>query len=161
MPTVELIYVLLAVGLGIVLYRYFSGHGGLRISHSALGALPAEGEIVVRQHLVRWRSAEDGSFVAGWQLESGHIVAMNVTFDAKRDPEASAEDADTGVMELKVDRRVLARGVSWTDQIRDRALRADTEAILKVLAREAKGGQTERKRMDAARPVGDDHRLDD
>ena len=62
---------------------------------------------------------------------------------------------------LRVDRRTLARGVRWTDQIRDRALRADVEAILKVLAREAKGGQSERARMDAARPVGADAELED
>lgn len=154
MPSVELFYVVLAIVLGVLLYRYFSGHGGMRVSYAALGSLPAEGEIPVRRHLVRWRAAEDGSFVAGWQAESGNIVAVNVTFE--RDEDATAEEADQGVMELTVDRRVLARDVRWTDQIRDRALRADVEAILKVLAREAKGGRSEQARMAAARPVGDD-----
>lgn len=147
----ELFYVLIAVALGVVLYRYFSGHGGLRISRKELGTLPHEGEIEVRHHVVRWRSAEDGSFVAGWQLGSGQVVAMNVTFDG--DPDEVDEDSDQGVMELKADRRVLARNVRFTDQIRDRSLRADVEAILKALAREARGGRAERKRMDTARPV--------
>ena len=158
MPNVELIYVAIAIGIGVVLYRYFSGHGGVKVSRAALGTLPPEGQIQVRRYQVRWRSAEDGSFVAGWQLESGHIVAMSVTFadaEAMADPE-DKEDSDLGQLELKVDRRILARNVGWTDQIRDRALRSDTEAILKALEREAKGGKSERRRMDAARPVGDD-----
>ena len=47
LPT-ELIYVLAALGVGVVLYRYFSGHGGVRVSHQELGSLPPEGEIPVR-----------------------------------------------------------------------------------------------------------------
>jgi hypothetical protein len=158
MPT-ELLYVLIAAVIGVLLYRYFSGHGGIQVTFSDYGSLPPEGQITVRQHLVRWRSAEDGSFVAGWQLDSGHVVAMTVDFD--RLGGEGSEDADQGVLSLRVDRRTLARGVRWTDQIRDRALRADVEAILKVLAREAKGGQSERARMDAARPVGADAELED
>jgi hypothetical protein len=155
----ELIYVLAALGVGVVLYRYFSGHGGIRISRRELGSLPADGEVPVRGHVVRWRSAEDGSFVAGWPLASGQVVAMNVTFDG--DPAEVDEEADQGVMEIKADRRVLARQVRFTDQIRDRALRADVEVILKALAREARGGRTERRRMARAKPVANERRLDD
>jgi hypothetical protein len=147
----ELIYVLAAVGVGVVLFRFFSGHGGIRVSRNELGTLPAEGEVPVRGHTIRWRSAEDGSFVAGWPIASGQVVAMSVTFDG--DPADVDEDADQGVLELKAERRVLARGVRFTDQIRDRALRADVEAILKALAREARGGRTERRRMATAKPV--------
>lgn len=153
MPT-ELLYVIAALVAGYFLYRYFSGHGGVRISQTALGSLPAEGEIVVRQHQVRWRSAEDGSFVAAWPLASGRLVAMKVTFDI--DEEAVEEAADQGQLEISIDRRVMARNVTWTDQIKDRSLRADAEAVLKALAREAKGGVTERRRIRRARPVKPD-----
>jgi hypothetical protein len=157
MPPIEMIYVLAALAVGAVLYRFFSGHGGLRVSRKELGSLPADGEIPVRGHVVRWRSAEDGSFVAGWALASGEVVAMNVTFDG--DPTEADEDADQGVLELKAGRRVLARSVRWTDQIRDRALRADVEAILKALAREARGGRTERRRAATAKPVAEVRRI--
>jgi hypothetical protein len=156
LPT-ELIYLLAAVAVGVVLYRYFGGHGGMRVSHSQLGALPAEGEITVRDYPVRWRSAEDGSFVAGWALADGHVVAMRVTFD--RDPAEVDVDPDQGVMEISIDRRRLARDVRFTDQIRDRALRADVEAILKALTREARGGTSERKRIASAKPVSSDREI--
>lgn len=157
LPT-ELIYVLAALGVGIVLYRYFSGHGGTQLSRKEFGNLPPEGEILVRGHTVRWRSAEDGSFVAAWPIASGQVVAMRVTFDG--DPAEADEEADQGVLELKADRRVLARGVRWTDEIRDRTLRADVEAILKALAREARGGRTEKQRIARAKPVSNDRTLD-
>lgn len=150
MPT-ELLYLLAAIAIGAVLYRFFSGHGGLRISRRELGTLPAEGGVTVRGHPVRWRSAEDGSFVAGWPLADGHLVAMRVTFDG--DPAEVDDDADQGSLELSIDRRRLARDVRFTDQIHDRALRSDVEAILKVLAREARGGTSERKRIATAKPV--------
>lgn len=153
----ELIYLLAAVGVGVVLYRFFSGHGGVRISRRELGNLPAEGEVGVRGHPVRWRSAEDGSFVAGWPLADGHVVAMSVTFDGN--PVEIDEDADQGLLELSIDRRRLARNVRWTDQIQDRTLRADVEAILKTLAREARGGKTERKRIATAKPVTRDREI--
>jgi hypothetical protein len=156
LPT-ELIYVLAAVIVGAVLFRFFSGHGGVRISRRDLGSLPPDGEVTVRGHPVRWRSADDGSFVAGWPLADGHVVAMRVTFDG--DPEAGVEDADQGLLELSIDRRPLARNVRWTDQIRDRTLRADAEAILRMLAREARGGTTERKRIATAKPVTRDREI--
>ena len=85
---------------------------------------------------------------------------MNVTFDVVWADADSDADADQGVLELKADRRFLARGVRWTDEIRDRTLRADVEAILKALAREARGGRTEKRRIASAKPVSDERRLD-
>lgn len=155
----ELIYVLAAVAIGAVLYRFFSGHGGVQISRRALGTLPAEGEVEVRGHPVRWRSAEDGSFVAGWPLADGHVVAMNVTFDG--DPADVDDDADQGVLQLRIDRRSLARDVRWTDQIHDRTLRGDVEAILKTLTREARGGTSERRRIATAKPVKQDREIEE
>lgn len=157
MLPIELIYVLAAVAIGAVLYRFFSGHGGVRISRRELGSLPAEGEVPVRGFAVRWRSAEDGSFVAGWPLADGHVVAMSVTFDG--DAVDVDDDADQGVLELRIDRRRLARNVRWTDEIRNRSLRADVEAILKSLAREARGGRTERRRIATAKPVIEERKI--
>lgn len=156
LPT-ELVYVLAAAIVGVVLYRFFSGHGGLRVSRSRLGSLTSEGEVVVRGFPVRWRAAEDGAFVAGWALADGHVVAMSVTFDG--DATGVDDDTDQGVLELRIDRRRLARGVRWTDQIHDRTLRADVEAILKALAREAHGGNTERRRIATAKPVTRDREI--
>ena len=101
MPGMELFYVLVAVGLGVVLYRYFSGHGGVRISRAELGDLPPEGELVVRRHHVRWTSAEDGSFAAVWQLASGRWVGMRIVFDAAED--AVGDEADQGRLDLTID----------------------------------------------------------
>jgi hypothetical protein len=148
---IELVYLLVAVGIGMLIWRYFTGHGGIDIVREDYAGLPAEGQIVVRHHQVRWEAAEDDSFVAAWQLASGHFVIMRVHFD-----EGDEDAPDQGHLELRVDKRVLAEGVGWTEKIRDRALRADVEAVLKVLAREARTARSDRSRLGRARSVGDD-----
>jgi hypothetical protein len=150
----EFVYLLAAVGLGVVLYRYFTGHGGLHISRAKLGDLPAEGEVDVRGHSVRWTSADDGSFAALWPTANGHVASIRVLFGTD-DEDADDGDRDQGHLELALDRRRVARDVTWTDQIRDRSLRGDVEAVLKALAREAKGAKRDARRVAAAKPVGD------
>ena len=152
MIPMELVYLLAAIGLGVLVYRYFTGHGGLQISKAALGDLPAQGEIDVRGHPVRWSSADDGSFAAIWPLANDHVASIRVLFTAGG--EDAEEDRDQGHLELAVDRRRMAKDVTWTDQIRDRSLRADVEAVLKALAREAKGARRDARRVAAAKPVG-------
>jgi hypothetical protein len=149
-PT-ELLYLLVALALGFVLYRYFTGRGGTQILRPDYAGLPDEGQVEVRHHDVRWKAAEGDSFVAAWPLSSGQLVVMRVVFD-----EADEEEPDLGHVDLSVDRRELAKNVAWTEKIRDRALRADVEAILKALAREAKVARSDRTRLAAAKPVGDD-----
>jgi hypothetical protein len=159
MIPMELIYLLAAVGLGALVYRYFTGHGGLQISKIQLGDLPAAGEIDVRGHHVRWSSADDDSFAAVWPLANGHVVSIRVLFDDDADTDDPEADPEQGRLELAVDKRRIARGVTWTDQIRDRSLRADVEAVLKALAREAKGAKRDTRRVAGARPVGDERKI--
>ncbi|MFO7532387.1 MAG: hypothetical protein R6W93_07975, partial [Candidatus Limnocylindrales bacterium] len=44
--------------------------------------------------------------------------------------------------------------VGWTEKIRDRGLRADTEMVLQALAAEAKRARSDAARVAAARVVG-------
>ena len=50
----------------------------------------------------------------------------------------------------------MVKGAAWTEKIRDRTLRADIEAILRALQREAKSARSDRTRLASARKVGDD-----
>ena len=77
----ELLYVLAALVIGYLLYRYFTGHGGIEVRREDYAGLPEEGHLDARSHLVRWKVAEGDSFVAAWQLGSGHFVVMRVVFD--------------------------------------------------------------------------------
>ena len=147
----ELIYLLAAVAVGILLYRYFSGHGGIEIRREDYSGLPDEGRIEVRHHVVRWKVAEGDSFVAAWQLESGHFVVMRLVFDG-----VDEEDPDLGYIDVDIDKREAVSGASWTDKIRDRTLRNDVEGILRMLQREAKVARSDRTRVAGAKPVGDD-----
>ena len=147
----ELLYLLAAIAVGFGLYRYFTGHGGTEIVRADYAGLPAEGHVEVRHHDVRWKVAEGDSFVAAWQLESGHFVVMRVVFD-----EADDDEPDAGHLDISIDKRQAARDVGWTEKIRDRALRADVEAILKVLAREARTARSDSTRVARAKPVGDE-----
>lgn len=156
MIPMELLYLLVALGIGALLYRYFTGRGGIVITRVDYAGLPDEGQIEVRHHLVRWKGADEDSFVAAWQLESGHVVVMRVIFD-----EADEEEPDLGHIDISIDRREAVKGAGWTEKIGDRALRADVEAILKVLAREAKTARSDKARLAAAKPVGDDRGNED
>ena len=147
----ELVYLLVALGLGALLYRYFTGRGGMEILRGDYAGLPDEGQVEVRHHLVRWKGADEDSFVAAWQLESGHVVMMRVVFDG-----ADEEEPDLGHLEIRVDKRVTVDGAGWTEKIRDRALRGDVEAILRQLQREAKVARSDKTRLAGARKVGDD-----
>jgi len=149
-PT-ELIYLLVALGLGLLLYRYFTTRGGIEILCPDYAGLPEEGRIEVRHHLVRWKAADEDSFVAAWQLESGHTVFMRVVFD-----EGDEEEPDLGHLDIRIDRRETVKGAAWTERIRDRALRGDVEAILRALQREAKTARSDKTRLAGARKVGDD-----
>jgi len=150
MIPIELVYLLFAIATGALLYRYYTGRGGLEILRDDYAGLPHEGSIEVRHHLIRWRGAEGGSFVAAWQLESGHFVVMRVVFD-----EPDEEEPDLGHIDISVDKRKVVKDAGWTEKIRDRALRADVEAILKVLMREARVARSDKTRLAAAKPVGE------
>jgi hypothetical protein len=147
----ELIYLLVALAIGIVLYRYFTGHGGIEIRREDYAGLPEEGHIEARHHVVRWKVAEGDSFVAAWQLESGHFLVMRVVFD-----DVDEEDPDLGYIDVDIDKRAAVSGASWTDKIRDRTLRSDVEGILRMLQREAKVTRSDKTRVASAKPVGDD-----
>ena len=149
-PT-ELLYLLAAIAVGALLYRYFTGHGGIEIRREDYRGLPEEGHIEARKHVVRWRTAEGDAFVAAWQLESGHFVVMRVVFD-----EVDEEDPDLGYMDVDIDKRAAVSGASWTDKVRDRTLRSDVEGILRMLQREAKLARSDKTRVARARVVGDD-----
>ncbi|MEX1335589.1 MAG: hypothetical protein AB1Z66_09840 [Candidatus Limnocylindrales bacterium] len=153
MPSIpnELLYVLAAFVVGYLLYRYFTGHGGIEIRRGDYAGLPDEGQLEVRSHVVRWKVAEGDSFVAAWQLGSGHYLVMRVVFD-----DVDEEDPDLGYIDVDIDRREAVSGASWTDRIRDRALRADVEGILRMLQREAKAARSDKARLASARKVGDD-----
>ena len=154
MIPMELVYLLAAIGLGVLVYRYFTGHGGLQVSKAKLGDLPAEGEVDVRGHPVRWTSADDGSFAALWPTANGRVASIRVLFGA--DGDDADGDHDQGHLELAVDKRRVARDVTWTDQIRDRSLRGDVEAVLNALVREARGAKRDARRVAAAKSVGDE-----
>ena len=149
-PT-ELFYVLAAFAIGFLLYRYFTGHGGMEIRRGDYAGLPQEGQLEARSHIIRWKVAEGDSFVAAWQLASGHFLVMRVVFD-----DVDEEDPDLGYIDVDIDKREAVSGASWTDRIRDRSLRNDVEGILKMLQREAKMARSDKTRLASARPVGDD-----
>lgn len=149
-PT-ELLYILVAVGVGFLLYRYFTTRGGIEILRPDYAGLPEQGRVQVRHHLVRWRAAAEDSFVAAWQLESGQVVYLRVVFD-----EADADEPDLGHVDIRIDRREAVKGAAWTEKIRDRALRADVEAILRALQGEARTARSDRTRVAKAKQVGDD-----
>jgi hypothetical protein len=147
----ELLYVLAALAVGLLLYRYFSGHGGIEIRREDYAGLPDEGSHAVHHHLVRWKTAEADSFVAAWQLESGDVVALRAVFDG-----VDEEEPDLGSIDVEIAERTAVRRVSWTDRIHDRTLRSDVEAILRMLQREASVARSDRSRLARARRVGDD-----
>ena len=149
-PT-ELLYLLVALGIGLLLYRYFTTRGGIEIVRPDYEGLPEDGRVEVRRHLVRWQAADEHSFVAAWQLESGHVIYMRVVFDG-----LDEDEPDLGYLDVRIDRRPEVRKVAWTEKIRDRALRADVEAILRALQREARTARSDKTRLARARPVGDD-----
>ena len=149
-PT-ELLYLLVALGIGLLLYRYFTTRGGIEILRPDYEGLPEAGSVEVRHHHVRWRAATEDAFVVAWQLESGHVIYMRVVFDG-----ANEDEPDLGRLDIRVDRRQEVKGVAWTEKIRDRALRADVEAILRVRQREAKTARSDRTRLAKARQVGDE-----
>ncbi len=149
-PT-ELLYLVVALAVGLLLYRYFTTRGGIQILRPDYAGLPEEGRIEVRRHLVRWKAADEDSFVVAWQLESGHAVFMRVIFD-----EADPDEPDLGHIDIRIDRRQTVKGAGWTEKIRDRALRGDVEAILRVLQREARTARSDKTRLAGARVVGDD-----
>jgi len=151
----ELLYLLIAVSLGALVYRYVTGRGGVQILRPDFAGLPARGQVLAQQHDVRWSAADDDSFVAAWQLESGQLVAMQVVFDR-----LDEQDPDLGRMELSVERRRIARDIGWTEKIRDRTLRADVEAVLKALAREAKRARSDEARLAAAKVVSGERDID-
>ncbi len=150
MIPMELVYLAIAVGLGALSYRYVTGRGGVELRRADYAGLPERGRTSLRDRELRWSAADDGSFVAGWQLEDGHIVAMSVTFGGDE------EEPELGQLDITIDRRTLARDIGWTEKIRDRTLRADAEAALKALAHEARRARSDAVRVAAARPVGDD-----
>ena len=151
MIPMELLYLLVAAAVGAVLYRYFTGRGGVEITRVDYTGLPDEGEVEVRHHVVRWKGAEGDSFVAAWQIQSGQLVVMRVVFD-----EANEEEPDLGHIDVSIDRRSAVKGAGWTEKVRDRTLRTDVETILKALAREARMARSDKARLAAAKPVGDD-----
>ncbi len=153
-PT-ELVYLLMALGLGALVYRYFTGRGGMEILRPDYAGLPSSGGVDVRQHEVRWSAADDDSFVAAWQLEDGHFVALRVAFDR-----ADEEEPDLGHLEIQIDQRRVETGVRWTEKIHDRTLRADVEAILKALMGEARRARSDAVRVAAAKHIGDERRLE-
>ena len=149
-PT-ELLYLAVAVAVGILLYRYFTTRGGIEILRPDYVGLPESGHLEVRQHQVRWKRADGDSFVVGWQLADGHAVLMRVVFDA-----TDEDEPDLGHIDVRIDRRQMVKGAAWTEKIRDRTLRADIEAVLRALQREAKSARSDRTRLASARKVGDD-----
>jgi hypothetical protein len=149
-PT-ELLYLAVALAVGILLYRYFTTRGGIEILRPDYAGLPEDGRIEVRQHQVRWKRADGDSFVVGWQLADGHAVLMRVVFDG-----ADEDEPDLGHIDVRIDRRRVVKDAAWTEKVRDRTLRADIEAILRALQREAKVARSDRTRLASARRVGDD-----
>lgn len=152
----ELLYLLIALILGLLLYRYFTGRGGIELLRDDYAGLPAEGQVEVRSHLVRWRATDEVSFAAAWQLASGHPVVMHVRFDEADGQEQPRAEPDLGHLDISVGGRSLVSDVGWTEKIRDRTLRADVEAVLKALAREARVARSDATRVAAAKPVGDE-----
>lgn len=152
----ELVYLLIAVAIGLLLYRYFTGRGGIELLRGDFAGLPAEGQLEVRHHHVRWRATDEVSFAAGWQLASGHPVVLHVRFDEDGEPGQAGDEPDLGHLDVSVGGRSLVSDVGWTEKIRDRTLRADVEAVLKALAREARVARSDASRVAAAKRVGDE-----
>jgi hypothetical protein len=157
MPTLpsELLYLLAALVIGVVLYRYFTGHGGIEIRRGDYAGLPEDGAVEVHGSRLRWRLTEGDSFVAGWELSSGNVVVLRVVFDVVDD-----DDPDLGYVDVDIDGRKRVSAASWTDKILDRSLRSDVEAVLRTLMREAKVARSDATRLAGARSVGDDRGSD-
>jgi hypothetical protein len=153
MPTIpsELLYLVAAAIVGVVLFRYFTGHGGIEVRRGDYAGLPEDGAVEVAGHRVRWRRTEADSLVVGWELAGGHVAVLRVVFDG-----SDREDPDLGYVDVDVDGRPRTRGASWTDKILDRGLRADVEAVLRGLMREARLARSDATRLARARRVGDD-----
>jgi hypothetical protein len=149
----ELLYLLAAIALALLLYRYFTGRGGLQILRPDYEELPDEGHMEVRQHLVRWRHAGEDAFVVAWEPVPGQLALMRIVFDGSH-----PDEPDLGHVDVRIGRREVVRGAAWTEKIRDRALRDDVEAILRGLQAAARRARSDRTRIARARPVGDDRR---
>lgn len=148
LPT-ELIYLLAAACTGLLLYRYFSGRGGVVIERARFDGLPGEGQVLAHPHLVRWQVAGDDFFVAAWQIGGERFVVMEVRFD-----EDDEDEPALGRLGVSVDGTMVVSGIGWTEKIRDRSLRADVESVLKALAREATIARSDTTRSAAAKSVG-------
>ena len=149
----EIIWTVMAALVGAVLYKFFTGHGGIKVSRAALAGLPAQGALVSSGTEVRWSTAADDAVAAAWPLPSGHWVAIRVTFDLDPDREADV-DPDQGHMDLTIAERQIVSGAESTDRILDRSLRADVETVLKALAKAAKQARSDSTRAATAKPVG-------
>ena len=110
-PT-ELLYLLVSLGIGLLLYRYFTTRGVIEILRPDYEGLPEDGSVEVRHHHVRWRAATEDAFVVAWQLESGHVIYMRVVFDG-----ANEDEPDLGRLDIRVDRRQEVKGVASTEKI--------------------------------------------
>jgi hypothetical protein len=151
----ELVYLLIAIGVGVLLFRYFTGHDGIRVSEGDYATLPAVGELVVGQLEVRWQ-VQGGGFVAGWSADSGLPTVMQVTFPEPGQESEYPQRPEFGRLDVHVGRRQMVRGVAWTDGIRDRALRADAEAVLAALQEESRRAGSDPERLAHATRVGDE-----
>ena len=47
----------------------------------------------------------------------------------------------------------MERDLGWTERIRDRSLRSEVEAVLRILMREAKVARSDKTRLASAKPV--------
>ena len=64
----ELMWLLIALVIGSVLYKYFTGHGGMKISRAAIEGLPQEGALSVGGAEVRWSATEPDVLAVAWPL---------------------------------------------------------------------------------------------
>lgn len=149
-PT-DLLYLALAVVLGLLAYRYVTGRGGIVIRRADYAGLPDAGQVPVGEQDVRWKRLEGDAFVAGWTIAGEQPVLLRVVFD-----EAVEDEPDLGRLELTIGGRAVTSEARWTEKIRDRGLRADVEAVLRMLAREARVARSDSTRAAKARPVGDE-----
>lgn len=139
----------IAAAGGLALYRYFTGHDGIRISRAVLGGLPAEGLVSIAGRDVRWTARDRDSFAAAWSASGSEWLAIRVLFEDEK-----AEAADQGRLDVTVAERELVRGAAWTDEIRTQGLRAEVELVLGALAGEAERARSQRGAAARARPVG-------
>jgi hypothetical protein len=153
----ELLYVLIAGVVGWLLYRYFSGHGGMGVERDVYAGLPAQGRISAKGRDIGWTAADDDSFAAAWPTPSGHWIAIRAAFEPPPDDGDVPDDdenADLALLDITVAERSIVKNIRWTDKILDRSLRGDVEAVLKVLARIAKDKRSGKYALAGAKPVG-------